>query len=186
MDADEKILEAWKTTIDVQKHFNELELRIRSIAITVLAAFLAATGYAMKEGMKPLSICALEIPVTSVILISAAVCWFAFFVMDRFWYHRLLQGAVKHGLAIEDSVREEFPQIALTRRIGDESPITIGKRKFGSSEKMNFFYLSILGLLLTGALVAVLNHSELRRVSATSGIAASHQPKPLTSVTPSK
>ena len=35
-------LEVWKTTVDVQKHFNELELKIRNFAITVVGAFLAA------------------------------------------------------------------------------------------------------------------------------------------------
>src|SRR3546814_2906700 len=46
---DENRIEIWKTIIDVQKHFNELEMRIRNVAVTVLAAFLAAAGFTMKE-----------------------------------------------------------------------------------------------------------------------------------------
>jgi FMN phosphatase YigB (HAD superfamily) len=42
-------LEAWKKTIDVQQHFNDIELRIRNFAITLLVAVLGATAFAMKE-----------------------------------------------------------------------------------------------------------------------------------------
>lgn len=48
-ESDAAKLEVWKATIDVQKHFNELGLRVRSIAVTVLGALLAAAGYALKE-----------------------------------------------------------------------------------------------------------------------------------------
>src|SRR3546814_2229171 len=48
---DENRIEIWKTIIDVQKHFNELEMRIRNVAVTVLAAFLAAAGFTMKENI---------------------------------------------------------------------------------------------------------------------------------------
>src|SRR3546814_14384707 len=48
---DENRIEIWKTIIDVQKHFNELEMRIRNVAVTVLAAFLAAAGFTTKENI---------------------------------------------------------------------------------------------------------------------------------------
>ena len=43
MTKEERLLEAWKVTVEVQMHFNELEMKVRSFAITVLAAFLAAS-----------------------------------------------------------------------------------------------------------------------------------------------
>jgi len=44
----EQRVEIWKTIIDVQKHFNELELRIRNFAILALGAILGA----VRQGMK--------------------------------------------------------------------------------------------------------------------------------------
>jgi hypothetical protein len=76
-DQTEYLLEVWKTTIDVQKHFNELEMRIRSVAITVLAAFLAAAGYSMKEKLR-LNIFGADMSLTVLILLAAVVCWTSF------------------------------------------------------------------------------------------------------------
>jgi hypothetical protein len=36
---DEVQVEIWKKTVDVQQHFNDLELRIRNFALAVLGAF---------------------------------------------------------------------------------------------------------------------------------------------------
>ena len=35
-------VEAWKTTVQVQEHFNEIEMKIRALAITVLTAGIGA------------------------------------------------------------------------------------------------------------------------------------------------
>ena len=43
------VVEIWKKTIDVHQHFNNIEMRIRNIAITVLAALLGVVGFALKE-----------------------------------------------------------------------------------------------------------------------------------------
>src|SRR5690606_38309066 len=49
LDQQQAAFEVWKATIEVQKHFNEISLRVRSIAVTVLGAFLDAAGYALNE-----------------------------------------------------------------------------------------------------------------------------------------
>src|SRR5687768_1958709 len=116
MDADQKLLEVWKVTIEVQKHFNELEMRIRSVAITVLAAFLAAAGYTTREGLE-LDLFTANVSLTGLVLLAGSLCWLAFYLMDRFWYHRLLRGAVNHGLFIENSAAMKFPELGLTKAI---------------------------------------------------------------------
>ena len=159
MDRAEQLLEVWKTTIDVQKHFNELEMRIRSVAITVLAAFLAAAGYTMKERLR-LDIFGKEISLTVLILGAAAVCWASFYVMDRLWYHRLLKGAVAHGLKVEGALLAEIPEIGLTSSIGAASPIMLGKHKIGSDQKMDWFYGCVFLLLILSALGSFLNQPD--------------------------
>src|SRR5437899_11145375 len=49
-DEEKAQLEVWKVTIDVQKHFNDLSMRVRNFAITVPGALLAAARYALKDG----------------------------------------------------------------------------------------------------------------------------------------
>lgn len=156
----EHLLEVWKTTIDVQKHFNELEMRVRSVAITVLAAFLAAAGYTMKERLH-LNVFGLDLSLTVLVFLAAVVCWAAFYLMDRFWYHRLLKGAVAHARKVEKALEAEIPEIGLTQSIGDASPFSLRGWKIGSDTKMDYFYGSILGLLLLGAVASFLNQPSV-------------------------
>jgi hypothetical protein len=162
MDADERVLEAWKTTVGVQQHFNDLEMRIRSVAITVLGAFLAAAGFSMKEKLQ-LEIFGRPLSLTGFILLAAAICWMLFYLMDRHWYHRLLRGAVTHGLSIEKRAKAAWPDLGLTTAISKASPIILPARRFGPFKwkrralgtdfKMAMFYRSI-GLLLIGGAIA--------------------------------
>jgi len=151
---DENRIEIWKTIIDVQKHFNELEMRIRNVAVTVLAAFLAAAGFTMKENLH-VTLWIGRVSLTSLVLLGAALCWLAFYGMDRFWYHRLLIGSVKQGLVAEDALAVTYPEIRLTKAIGDESPIQIGSWQVHSSRKIDIFYWLIALLLLAGAAVSL-------------------------------
>lgn len=151
---DENRIEIWKTIIDVQKHFNELEMRIRNVAVTVLAAFLAAAGFTMKENIH-VTLWVGRISLTSLVLFGAALCWLAFYGMDRFWYHRLLIGSVKQGLIAEDALAATYPEIRLTKAIGDESPIEIGSWQVHSSRKIDIFYWLIALILLAGAAISL-------------------------------
>jgi len=38
------LLAVWKTTVGVQQHFKDIELRIRNYAITVMGAFLGVAA----------------------------------------------------------------------------------------------------------------------------------------------
>jgi hypothetical protein len=169
---EEMLLEVWKTTVDVQKHFNELELRIRNFAVTVLAAFLAAAGFSVKESLQ-LDVWGREISLTGLVLLSGTFVWLAFYGMDRFWYHRLLKGAVDHGRTVEAALAPTLPEIGLTSAIGAASPITIGKFKFDSNRKMDWFYRGVAILLLTAAAIAFVQPSEQAKpaINATPNLA---------------
>jgi len=82
--ADEKVsLEIWKKIVDVQQHFNDLELRIRNFALAVTGAFLALGGYAIKEPVF-VTLFGFNISVASVIVFGAIFPLFAFYFMDKF------------------------------------------------------------------------------------------------------
>lgn len=195
-------LDTWKQTVQVQQHFNDLELRIRNFAITLLLASLGAAGIAMKEGMKvplghlswalPLLAAGLgasallhfaerklmrwfalagglaaaawavwqhEVfaignpPLASLILLAGLLGWSGCYFMDRWWYHRLLYGAVRQGLYIEERLREVLPEASLTKAIGDASPFQLGAHHVRSSEKIDWFYGVVALVLCLGAIV---------------------------------
>ena len=43
------LLEAWKEVVNVQMHFNDMEMKIRSLAVTVITAISGAIGYLLKD-----------------------------------------------------------------------------------------------------------------------------------------
>jgi hypothetical protein len=147
--SDERInayIEVWKKTIEVQEHFNDLELRIRNFAITVLGVVLSGTALSVKEGLA-VFIFNRPIPLAALLILIALVTWWAFYVMDFHWYHNLLIGAVKHGEKVENKIKSLLPEIDLTHSISDASPAKILGKVRNSREKMRMFYGSIAILL---------------------------------------
>ncbi len=116
------VMEAWKKTIDVQQHFNELEFRIRNFAVTVFVAILGLAGVAVQNHVF-VTILTFRTSLASWILLVGLIGWFAFYFMDRLWSHRLLIGAVRHGESIENEMIKDHPSIALTKAISTASPI---------------------------------------------------------------
>jgi len=86
MDERELLLEAWKATVETQRHFNDIAMKLRSFALTLVAAILTAESLV---GAGPLAVTA------------ALITWVAFYLLDRWYYHYLLIGAVLHGQDLE-------------------------------------------------------------------------------------
>jgi phosphoglycolate phosphatase-like HAD superfamily hydrolase len=135
----QQAVEAWKKTVDVQQHFNDLELRIRNYAITILAAIFTAAAFTIASGHR-LTVFGLDMPLGSALLIVGLVPWGAFYFMDRHWYHRLLLGAVSHAEFIESRINRALPELALTRAISKGSPSKFLRWQIHSPKKIAIFY----------------------------------------------
>ena len=161
------VVSVWEKTIDVQQHFNGLCLQIRNYAITVLTAILGASALSLKEGYT-VTIGKAVIPLASILMLLGAVAWVAFWLMDRWWYHVLLYGAVKHGTAVEKFIDKMIPQIGLTQRIGEESPVTIPllRKKVHSNGKFWWFYGPVFVLLLVAAVAIYHVHTDTPKIPA--------------------
>ena len=63
------VIDVWKKIIDVQQHFNEIELKIRNLFITVMAAIISAVALVLERGQARLIrttfICSNAIPAIS-------------------------------------------------------------------------------------------------------------------------
>jgi hypothetical protein len=143
-------VEIWKKIVDVQQHFNDLELRIRNFALIVTGAFLGLGGYAIKDGGF-IALFGHEISIAGLVVFSAILPLFAFYFMDRFWYHRLLEGSVKAGIAAEAALNLLGYHVNLGTEISKASPFTfwLTSWRVHSKTKMDMFY----GVLLIGLLI---------------------------------
>ncbi len=163
-DEEKAQLEIWKVTIQVQQHFNDLSMRVRNIAITVFGAFLAAAGYALKDG-STVTFAGRIFPLTGWILVAALLCWFAFYLMDLHWYHRLLRGAVKHGNEVEDILTPRLPGIGLTHAINAASPFY----RLRASQRLTIFY-GLFGTVLAAAALAAFHASAVHFLLLTGAV----------------
>ena len=137
----------------MQQHFNDLELRVRNFALIVTGAFLGLGGYAIKDaGM--INAFGVAVSVAGLVVFSAIFPLFAFYFMDRLWYHRLLDGSVKAGIDAESALKQLGYKVDLGSKISEYSPFTfwLTKKKIHSKTKMDMFYLMLVAALLIVAL----------------------------------
>lgn len=160
------IIDVWKTTVQVQQHFNTIEMQIRNIAITVLTATIGAAVLVFSESLNPSSntavantptipnipISILKISPAGWILIAGLIAWLSFFMMDRLWYHRFLQASVDHARFLEDELKTDFPYIGLSKQIKHGSPFKLFGREIHSQNRIDFFY-ALIGLILIGLIL---------------------------------
>jgi FMN phosphatase YigB (HAD superfamily) len=134
-----QLIDVWKKTVDVQQHFNDMEMRIRSYAITVVGAILGGVVLVVKEAIF-LPILGFQISASVPLVLLAILVGAAFWFMDRHWYHRLLIGSVKQGGLIEERLASVLPEAGLGKAISKESPFAWLGYRFHSSDKLNLYY----------------------------------------------
>lgn len=158
------IIEVWKAVVGVQMHFNDIEMRIRSIFITLVIALCASVGF-LTDKKPAASIGAVTIFFVLFVPLLGIIATYLFYFIDRHWYHRLLVGSVKHAIDIEKRFVDSIPELSLSDAIGRESPVVLKSfptrlvaalvvsdlrykrdRVLHSDAKIEFFYKSIAWL----------------------------------------
>ncbi|BBC40855.1 hypothetical protein FA893_16925 [Photobacterium damselae subsp. piscicida] len=140
-------VDVWKKVVDVQQHFNDLEMKVRNFGLLIISAFISAIGVSLKSQYSAV-VFDYNVPVAAFLSFGALVVWILVFFMDVYWYHPLLIGSVKKGAEIEEQLSEQLPNINLTLTIGKESSIDIGPlKKVRSTRKAKIFYWGIAVVL---------------------------------------
>ena len=148
-------LEAWKKVVDVQQHFNDMEMRIRTLCLTVLGTIWGAAAYSSGQGATT-TILGFKTPLSTYLLWLAVGVVFLFWLMDGGWYHFFLRGAVATGQKLEDQLRTSLPGITLTASISKSSHVNIWGRQVTSATRGSVFYGS---LALFSFSFAVVSHA---------------------------
>lgn len=153
----DNLTDAWKTVVEVQQHFNDIEMRIRALCLTLLSTLFGAASYFYHQsttagGFNPL--------ITPYLLAIALAIVLLFWFMDVCWYHVFLRGSVDAGERLEKKMQDEGFPLDLTRSISQRSEQ--GRvLSWTSSARGNVFYgvlalVSFAGIVLTrvrGALI---------------------------------
>jgi hypothetical protein len=198
LDAAKLYVDLWKQAVDVQQHFNDIEIRIRSLALTVLTFAVGAAAVAIKDNTL-VEVIHTDFHLSAIILFLGALLWLVFYFVDQVWYHRLLVGSVNYATVLEQEIAKLLhrdPKEGLTQAISASSPypFKIGFRghnlvawQIHSAAKLKIFYWIIAALLIgfgTAAQVAATGSTAPKRSTSTqptvsaSSSTASPTPRP--------
>lgn len=136
-------IDLYKQSVSVQMHFNDIEWRIRGLALTAATFSLGAAGVAAKDGTQVGCV-----SLGTVVLAIGLLLWYAFYFVDQAWYHPLLKAAVENGTAIEKKISESLPQANMTATITENSGYQTKrvvrflsrKESMRSADKLVWFY----------------------------------------------
>lgn len=169
----DQIIAIWKSIVEVQIHFNEIAMRIRSIFVTSLLATFAAMGFLLNNELR-VNVLGCDILFATFVPLFGIVATCLFYFMDRYWYHRLLAGSVNQAVTIEEKYKNELPELSLSKAIGKESPyeprhivycvarLLVRHERFRetgklhSEGKIELFYKSVILVLFLTMVVTVL------------------------------
>jgi hypothetical protein len=86
----------WQVVIDTQMHFNDLIIKFRTLTLTTFAALVGAALTVSK-------IATLTTVEMALLLAIPGVFWLTAALLDYFYYHRLLLGAVAQAAKFDSS-----------------------------------------------------------------------------------
>jgi len=145
MTPEEIQMKSWEKTIDVQMHFNNIELQIRNYTLTIFTAIIAGIGYLLKEKYD-IIVMGYIFPSSAAAALIGLIIMCAFYFMDKYWYHALLKGSVLHAVAIERIIID--PALKLSTAIGDSSKVKLLGWVLDSNKKYYFFYYPLIIIFL--------------------------------------
>lgn len=169
----DQIIEVWKTVVGVQQHFNDISMRIRSLFVALLLALFASIGFLLDKKIN-VRLEGVTVQFATLIPLFGIFAAMLFYFIDRYWYHRLLLGSVKHAINIETQNKEALPELSLCEEIKKESSfIPTGflwlvsklvvshkdfksKGELHSDGKIELFYKSVMLVLFLIAMLLAL------------------------------
>jgi hypothetical protein len=135
------VLEAWKEAQRTQTHFNDILMRIRNFAFLIAAAVVgAATSLIPKQQTNDLT-------QIGWLFIGAMVPWLSLYILDRYYYHVLLIGAVTYAEEIE----VKYPILGLSSsitKLNRNNSVLLAKS--GRSKVSIFYGLPFIALAAFG------------------------------------
>ena len=146
------ILSLYMSSIDVMKHFNDLQLKVRSMGLTLLTAFLALSSFTIDKDVHIVIFCR-DVSVTFLIFTLSTFILFGTWFLDKFVYQRLLKGTVSHAYGIEKKYMDRIPELNMSISIGEASKVKFLGVNLDSNKKINIFYGVILSILLILSIV---------------------------------
>lgn len=114
-------LKTWKVAIETQMHFNDLLIRMRTIIISIVLAVFGAFAIALKDSDLSATVITDKARICVIVIKIGMFYLLGQFLIDIFYYYRLLIGAVKFTENL-DKKYENIGVFGLSKSISKETP----------------------------------------------------------------
>jgi len=150
------LLEEWKTVIQTQMHFNDMLMKMRTAAISVVVAIFGATAVII--GQFPdryLEIFSRQVHVSAIVILFGLALWVGIFIIDYMYYYKMLLGAVQRGYEFDKAfsntkLYKDLCLFGLSTKIRD----AIGKP--GASKCYIFIFYGVVLVIAVAYLLLVI------------------------------
>ena len=149
----ELVFAAWSKIVDTQMHFNDMVMRVRNLAVTLILAVFGAAAYGIQYQAPQyfLDISGHKTHVSFLVVTFGVAGWFALWILDTQHFHLQLRGAVEFGKNLENKYSGNG---LLGNILGMTNAITKYSRTFWGFQKVykwpitaawkiNIFYLAV-------------------------------------------
>lgn len=144
------IMEEWKTVIQTQMHFNDMLMKMRTAAISVVVAIYAVAGALVGQFPNSfLVICGKQVHISILIIGFGITLWIGIFLIDYKYYYKMLLGAVERGYEFDEAfsnvkVYKDLSMFGLSSKIRD---------KIGKPGASKWYVIAYYGIVLCLAVV---------------------------------
>lgn len=145
------ILEEWKTVIKTQMHFNDMLMKMRTTAVSIVLAVFGASAYSLQYDELTLTICNYSFHASVFVILFGLGMLVGVFFLDYFYYYKMLLGAVKRGEEIDEAYKDR--QVDNTKIFGMTTMIgkAIGKRG-----KAKYYVWLFYGLVIALGIIFII------------------------------
>jgi uncharacterized membrane protein YwzB len=145
------ILEEWKTVIQTQMHFNEMLMKMRTTAVSIVIAVFSAAAYSLQYDKLYLTIRGCSFHASVLIITFGLGMLVGVFVLDYFYYYKMLLGAVERGYQIDRAYKDKLIDGAKMFGLSTEIRKAIGKPHLSK-----FYVWTFYGLVFALGIIFVI------------------------------
>ena len=142
------VIEEWKVVIDVQMHFNDMIMRLRTTVISIVLAFFGAASISLQYPQLYLNFRYFSFHASVLIVASGLVLLMSVFFLDYFYYYKMLIGAVNRGYQIDELFQakplDELKMFGLSKMIS---------QAIGKPHKSKYYVWAFYGFVLVFGIV---------------------------------
>jgi uncharacterized membrane protein len=138
------ITEEWKQITTVQMHFNEMIIRMRTLAVSVVISVFGGAGFVVARYRDQfIKLEGRSFHISVFVAAAGLLLWLTIFIVDYCYYYKLLLGAVRRGYEI-DKAFSASPAFGTLHLFGAARLISAAIGPSGASEYIIWVYYGLV------------------------------------------